>query len=656
METSGNKHTAKNSAFAVDSFLQEYYKKAKSKLSNEVEAVAAIKEIGRFYRKDTGFSHLLEAPSTDIRPYFRIDADHTAFLAYVFKVLAKGIEPTLPAPDVLLDEPTTMLLKSMVEMDPSWRHGLLLLARSLLSAGRFNEAVLAARKAHQLSPNCHFGEAVLGDTLRAYRTVGGDVEALNPSVVERTLLRDFHGRYCERPFRNFEVDEKGDAHICCGGLVGGAAIGNVHHQSYEEIWNSSTAEAFRRSCTDGSFTYCSRSCGMMMGDALPDAADLPTFYQHPMQIGPEFINLKHDITCNLWCSSCRDHVIAIDESERQKLDVVLDRVIFPLLKNAKELRIAGGELFASKHYRQIVKQLTRETYPSLKFRLITNGTLLTEREWDRFPDLADMIDCLEVSVDAATEETYRLVRRGGNWKTLQSNLEGISKRHKAGLFPEFRLNFVVQQANYREMPAFVKMARQLGASVRFDPVHNQMGAFVEGQYELANIYRTGHPDFEDFLRILEDNELSGDDVMLIRPEQKMIVTERSKENESNEIYKDQIKSLQIIFAAGHKIPLVDTSVNGLLEGWFERSSGNKVEGWVWSPAFPDLRLPIRVWHNGVPIAEDIANRSRGDLERAGKGDGCHGFIINLPPQNPELRKQDLTITIGNDINRLALRK
>lgn len=66
-----------------------------------------------------------------------------------------------------------------------------------------------------------------------------------------------------------------------------------------------------------------------------------------------------------------------------------------------------------------------------------------------------------------------------------------------------------------------------------------------------------------------------------------------------------------------------------LEGWTERIENGRVQGWVWSPADPDLRLPLTVW-----VGERVAWRGRAelyrrDLQESGRGDGCYGFDIDL---------------------------
>jgi MoaA/NifB/PqqE/SkfB family radical SAM enzyme len=114
------------------------------------------------------------------------------------------------------------------------------------------------------------------------------------------------------------------------------------------------------------------------------------------------------------------------------------------------------------------------------------------------------------------------------------------------------------------------------------------------------------------------------------------------------------RQLKIILEAGREIKLIDDAVRGFINGWFERIIDGAAHGWIWSPAFPDVRLPVRIWHQGALIAEGVANRARGDLEKAGKGDGCYGFAVSLPFREEGWRKEDVTVSVGTTPDHLAL--
>lgn len=62
----------------------------------------------------------------------------------------------------------------------------------------------------------------------------------------------------------------------------------------------------------------------------------------------------------------------------------------------------------------------------------------------------------------------------------------------------------------------------------------------------------------------------------------------------------------------------------------ERVDRHSVSGWAFDPSEPDARIRIEVSANGRVIGRVLADRYRVDLEKAGIGDGLHGFLLVLP--------------------------
>ncbi|WP_339756175.1 glycosyltransferase family A protein [uncultured Hoeflea sp.] len=58
--------------------------------------------------------------------------------------------------------------------------------------------------------------------------------------------------------------------------------------------------------------------------------------------------------------------------------------------------------------------------------------------------------------------------------------------------------------------------------------------------------------------------------------------------------------------------------------------GTHVAGWAWLPSKPNERLTLEFLDGSQVIGKAIADGYRADLERAGKGDGCHAFDFRLP--------------------------
>ncbi|MEO0296057.1 MAG: glycosyltransferase [candidate division WOR-3 bacterium] len=78
-----------------------------------------------------------------------------------------------------------------------------------------------------------------------------------------------------------------------------------------------------------------------------------------------------------------------------------------------------------------------------------------------------------------------------------------------------------------------------------------------------------------------------------------------------------------------------------IKGFLDGIDGQYIFGWAWDPENPEKRLEVLVYVDGEPVAEGVADLYREDLERAGIGDGRHGFRIKLPEK---LFKRDINYT------------
>ncbi len=71
-----------------------------------------------------------------------------------------------------------------------------------------------------------------------------------------------------------------------------------------------------------------------------------------------------------------------------------------------------------------------------------------------------------------------------------------------------------------------------------------------------------------------------------------------------------------------------------IEGNLDLVSREHVEGWAWTPSLPDHRCDVSVWLGNDFLASGNASGYREDLEKAGKGDGCHQYKLFYPAQLP----------------------
>ncbi|SNT26895.1 radical SAM protein [Tropicimonas sediminicola] len=322
----------------------------------------------------------------------------------------------------------------------------------------------------------------------------------------------FTGRFCDAPFRTIETAPGGDVYFCCPAWLP-KPIGNLGDDSAEAIWNSAAARDIRASIHDGSYRYCSRShCPKLSGNSLPETteltharmAEIAQSEATALEDMPERLVLSHDRSCNLSCPTCRSELVLARKEEQKRLNALADRVLFPLMGRARRVRLTGsGDPFGSAHFQYVLRRLRDIENPNLKIDLQTNGVLLTPALWERL-GLEGRVDQMLVSADAATPETYAELRRGATFDQLLRALDFIAELRRDNRIRVFRLDFVVQARNFREMPAFAELARSLGCDgVKFQMVRN-WGTFTPEEFSAADIGRHDHPEHGAFRAVLEE--------------------------------------------------------------------------------------------------------------------------------------------------------
>lgn len=333
------------------------------------------------------------------------------------------------------------------------------------------------------------------------------------------------GKYCQTPFIRVDVLEN-SVHQCCASWLP-TSMGNLKTQSWREVWNSPNAQAVRASMHDSSYRHCNKIlCPQIQGNRLTPKERLrenSQFFekvvdeqQVEIEEGPQTVNLAYDRTCNLSCPSCRPARFSAGEKERAVFARLQDENILPMLKGADKAIVTGsGDPFASRNFRHLLQQLNRENYPSLQLQIMTNGMLLTRKEWQKFPGLPGMVRLLKVSIDAATGPTHERLRQGAKWDVMLENMKFIGELRARGDIEEYELVFVVQQENYREMGDTVDLAKQVNAdAVYFSRISN-WGTFSTEAFRKKCVFSHLHPEHRDFLLQMQDPRLR-DPMVLIQ--------------------------------------------------------------------------------------------------------------------------------------------
>jgi uncharacterized Fe-S cluster-containing radical SAM superfamily protein len=396
------------------------------------------------------------------------------------------------------------------------------LTRWLARAGRHEEGLATTRNAlagiegSRLAWDFH----ILQNQITALeRKIAGEPVH---RAIQRYLGDDdgfMSSRTCENPFERLDLQENGNATVCCAQWMPNFSLGNVisGNETAAQIYNNDRAVAVRRSVLDGSFRYCDHDkCGRIPAEELPVKAEVPyPNAKRAVETGeltfesPSTILLAFDQSCNLSCPSCRTHVITEKIGLQETKEQLIETSILPMLKGARTLNInPAGELFVSRPLRRLLSRLNSTSFPGLKLELITNGTLFNRREWERYPGIHDMIATVRISTDGATKETFEKLRRGANWETFIENMRFLAELRESGAFLQIHFSFTYQKDNFREMPLFVDVTHDIDPHrlVIFEKLDN-WGAFTPEEYLDKAVHRLDHPLHQEFLSVIRQPKL-----------------------------------------------------------------------------------------------------------------------------------------------------
>jgi len=362
---------------------------------------------------------------------------------------------------------------------PSRDAPLIVLAQKLAAAGEINEAIRIIDDAMSLNQVDLYSQKIA----RAIYEMA-DVRSGGQGVEEYLA-----SHFCDEPFKHLETGPDGSVHLCCPAWLP-VPVGNIHEADADGIWHGPAAQELRNSMIDGSYRYCSRMhCVKIAGRHLTSRSDasvqeLIKQYQANCTITkpPAEVILSHDLSCNLSCPSCRTRLIVANKEEQRELDSLLETKLLPLLKGAEIVKVTGsGDPFGSNHFRRLLKRINRTEFPKLGLYLHTNGQLFDKHAWNDL-ELSGLVNIVQISIDATTEETYRILRRGGTFSRLLKNLEFIQKLRAADEIKYLDFHMVVQNLNFEEMPDFVKLGLKYGADgITFQLLRN-WGTYTESEF------------------------------------------------------------------------------------------------------------------------------------------------------------------------------
>ena len=158
------------------------------------------------------------------------------------------------------------------------------------------------------------------------------------------------------------------------------------------------------------------------------------------------------------------------------------------------LLLTGGEPLQHPQWDSIAAMFKAK---GIKIGLATSGILAA-----KYSDaITGCIDELYISLDGATRETYKAVRGVDGLSLVERGAEKLVKSLPV------TIRTTVQRANYREIPAMIRLTRSWGAahhSFLAVDVHNQAAFARTAEFDRS--MALGMEDLDPFARVLDDTE------------------------------------------------------------------------------------------------------------------------------------------------------
>lgn len=203
---------------------------------------------------------------------------------------------------------------------------------------------------------------------------------------------------------------------------------------------------------------------------------------------PSQINLDVTMFCNLRCIHCPyESVTHPMGKSRVNMPINLHKkIIDEIFSNGKGitryLRYTGdGEPLIHPELGLMISYASKSL--NLPINLTTNGSFLSD---SKFKELATSgVNVFDVSIDAASEETYSKIRIGGDFNQVVSNTLNAVKN--ATLFEDVSVivSFVKQDLNYLETERFTEFWKNAGVKdVVIRNGHSAAGAIKSRALEL----------------------------------------------------------------------------------------------------------------------------------------------------------------------------
>lgn len=333
--------------------------------------------------------------------------------------------------------------------------------------------------------------------------------------------KNYLGNHCKIAWQTLGINANGNAFICQSPSWIPIFVGNIFDvKNIFEILNSKIALQIRQEILQGRYFYCnSNICNFFdyvdtslynsnkTDDQKPtEFVDSENLYVNEI---PHELVFDFDYTCNFKCPSCRNeyqnwnnhHIIR--PINNRIVEKIKTYIIDKIKNQPIVIRWCGGEPFMSEVYIELLEYIISTKKLNIQNVIQTNGSLFLAKQ-DLLLRLLPYISDIIISFDAGTESTYKLTRVGGQWENLITNVQSLTKLIKEKNFQtNVSADFVVQKNNYKDLPQYAQLCRQLGIGINAPQKMWNWGSWDSDTFNDMNVYNPNHELYNDVRQYFE---------------------------------------------------------------------------------------------------------------------------------------------------------
>jgi len=243
------------------------------------------------------------------------------------------------------------------------------------------------------------------------------------------------------------------------------------------LWGSSLLYPISRSRTG---YYNPRTCHLTGLTYLADlywtlSPNINAWLAGKRDLFPAVMMVQTINRCNGRCSICPYSYTFHLQEKAVMTDELYQKVINECARENDLIRfvpMAKNEPLIDTHLEERIAAFRAIAAPHQIVELVTNGSALTPRRYTRL--VASGVDMISISLNAATEEAFRLVKHGVSWKQVRRNIDLIAQADTSRV--NIFLRYVRQYENAGGLQKFSSYWKRRGFNTLSFEINNRGGA------------------------------------------------------------------------------------------------------------------------------------------------------------------------------------